>query len=91
MVWAWLLWNIRPQDESLFLHYNILFGVDLIGSWGQIFYIPLVGAIIFVVNFLLGWFLFKKTELPAYLLLAMSILCQIFLGITASLVVFLNV
>ncbi|MFH0857434.1 MAG: hypothetical protein V1848_01670 [Candidatus Magasanikbacteria bacterium] len=90
-VWVWLVWNIRPQDESIFLHYNILFGVDYIGDWGQMFSLPLIGITIFIVNAFLGWLLFRKTHFAAYLLLAMSVLCQIFLCIAASLLVFLNV
>jgi hypothetical protein len=91
VVWFWLFWQIRPQEEQIFLHYNILFGVDLVGSWWRIVFVPLSGLLIFIINAILGWLLFGKDKFASYILNAVSIFCQIFLLIVASLLVFLNV
>jgi hypothetical protein len=90
-VWFWLFWQIRPQEEQIFLHYNILFGVDLVGSWWRIVFVPLSGLLIIIVNAILGWVLFRKDKFASQLLNATSVVCQIFLLIVASLLVFLNV
>ncbi len=89
--WLWLLIRIRPQKELIFLHYNILFGVDLIGEWWKVFYIPLVGLIIIFANALLGWLFFNSDKFIARLLNFVSLFCQIFLVIVSALLIFLNV
>jgi len=90
LTWVWL-WVQIPRDESqLFLHYNVLFGVDNIGDSWHIFYVPLIGLIILMLNTVLGWVLFKKDKFIAQLLSFVSLVCQIYLFISAVLLVFLN-
>ncbi|MFH1286830.1 MAG: hypothetical protein ABII02_03705 [Candidatus Magasanikbacteria bacterium] len=89
--WFWLLWNIRFVDEQIFLHYNILFGVDLVGNAQKIFYLPLLGLCILIFNTLLGWVLFSKDKFAAQALHTVSVFCQIAIFISSSILVFLNV
>lgn len=90
-IWAWLLWQIKPTGEAIFLHYNVLFGVDLIGEWWKILYLPIAGAVILIVNAVLGWLMFSRDKFIAQFLNAVAVLCQIFLLLAAALLVFLNV
>lgn len=89
--WIWLYSNILPQSDPIFLHYNTLFGVDLVGPWWKIIYVPLSGLFIFVINFFIGWYLFQKDHFSAYLLVGVATLCQLLLFISSFLLVFLNV
>lgn len=89
--WFWLLWQIQPQPEPIFLHYNILFGVDYIGEWWKVLYLPAGGLFILIINTILGWLLFAKDKFVAQFLNAISVFCQVFLLIAAALLVFLNV
>ena len=89
--WFWLFWNIRPQEEPVFLHYNILFGVDYIGPWWKMVFLPATGFVILLTNAVLGWLMYQKHAFFAHLANAASVLCQIFILISASLLVFLNV
>lgn len=89
--WFWLLLQIKPQTDPIFLHYNILFGVDYIGEWWKVLYLPIAGLFIFLVNGILGWVLFSKDKFATQLLNFMSVLCQVFILIAAALLVFLNV
>jgi len=89
--WVWLVFRLGSQEEAIFLHYNILFGVDLIGEWEKILYLPAVGLCVFLLNAVLGWILFHKEKFAAYILLAISVLCQAFLLIASGLLIFLNV
>lgn len=89
--WVWILWNMRPQEEMIFLHYNILFGVDYVGEWWRVFSIPIIGLLIIFANFLIGWFLFHKDKFISTIMNAVSLFCQLFLLVTAALLVFLNV
>ncbi len=89
--WIWLLVNIHPQEEPIFLHYNTLFGVDLVGEWWHIVFIPITGLFLFLINSFLGWCLFAKDRLAAYVLVGVAVFCQLFLFIASCLLVFLNV
>jgi hypothetical protein len=89
--WGWLLFYIRPQEETLFLHYTVLFGVDFTGEWYQVFLVPLAGLAIFIMNMVLGWFLFERDAFAGYVLNAVSVFVQIILLATSVLLVLLNV
>jgi len=88
---VWLILQIKPQVDPIFLHYNILFGVDFIGPWWQIFFLPAIGLLILIINTVLSWLFFQKDKFGAYLLLGVALLCEIFLFIATVLLVFLNV
>ena len=90
-IWAWLLWHIRPRAESIFLHYNILFGVDRIGNWAELLYLPLTGLSIMVINAIVGWLLFQRDKYAAYFLSAIALICQGFLFLAAARLVALNI
>ncbi|MCF6276587.1 MAG: hypothetical protein L3J07_01925 [Candidatus Magasanikbacteria bacterium] len=89
-MWFWLLYVLGPQQDPIFLHYNILFGVDLIGEWWNILYLPITGIFILIINFILGWVLFHKDKFIAYILNAVNLICQVFLLVATLLIVFLN-
>lgn len=89
--WIWLVTQIEPQSEPIFLHYNVLFGVDLIGPWHKIFLFPLLGIAILIVNAIVAWLLFQRDRFFLYILNSAAFICQIILFIVATLLVFLNV
>lgn len=89
--WAWLLMNIGPELDPVFLHYNVLFGIDLIGKWYQVLYVPLTGLVIFIANGIAAWFLFSKDSFASHMLNTVSLICQILLFVAGLLLVFINV
>lgn len=91
VIWVWLLWNIHSGPEPIFLHYNVLFGVDYIGEWWRVLTLPLVGLGILLSNALVGWLCFHRDKFVAYLMNTVALLCQILLLVAAVLLVFLNV
>ncbi len=91
VIWAWLLWNIRPQPDPVFLHYTILFGVDLTGPWYKVLVIPLSGLITLLINTVVGWVFFNVDRFISYLCISVGILAHIFLLVAAWLLVYLNV
>lgn len=91
LIWGWLLWNIRPQADPVFLHYTILFGVDLTGQWYKVLVIPLSGLLILLVNTTVGWIFFNVDRFISYVCGSASILAHVFLLVAAWLLVYLNV
>ena len=49
--WAALWIFIKPVDGNIILHYNVYFGVDMMGNWKLVFIMPSVGLFLFFVNF----------------------------------------
>ena len=87
----WLLIQIPNNNEQVFLHYNILFGVDRIGSWGQIFYLPLIALLFFLINFVFAWFFYSKDKMISYFLNICTLIINIFIFIASILLVFINI
>jgi len=86
--WLYIFINIRPQDEPIFLHYNIYYGVDLIGDWYQIyFYLPLIAIIIFFINIFISYILYKRDEKLTYLIQGLNIFLQLSVLISTYLIV----
>lgn len=75
--WAYLLINVRPQENPIFLHYNIYYGVDLIGDWYQIFLMPLAGSIVFLVHLVLSRELYSRDRVLGYILIGITIVLEI--------------
>jgi len=87
--WFWLKSQL-PNTSELFLHYNVLYGVNYIAESWKIFFVPLIGLVILTVNFFIGWLLYKKDKFMAQILNFVAVLCQIFIIFTTFVLVFLN-
>lgn len=90
-IWVWLLLNIGLQEDSVFLHYNVLFGVDLTGQWYQVYSVPILGLFLILFNAAIGWLVYDKDEFVALLSNGIATIIHIFLLVAASILVFLNV
>ncbi len=88
--WLMLALQLPREDEQIFLHYTVIFGVDYLGPWWQAFVLPAIGLSILLINAALGWLIFHKEKFAALLINIAAVLCQIFLLIGAELLVFLN-
>lgn len=89
-IWIFLLNNKIEGNYPIILHYNLTFGVDYLGSYGKVFLMPLVGAIIFFFNTLLGYNVYKKEKLASYFLQFNALVIQAFLFFAGYLIVKVN-
>ena len=67
----------------LSLHYNIYFGIDLIGAWYQIFIFPGLGLAFLLINAVIIYLFYQKEKFLAQLLAMVTVLVE--LGLLASL------
>lgn len=73
-----LLFFVRSQQSIVIVHYNVYFGIDLIGDWAQIFIVPSITVLFVVVNTLLAqWFYGQQERVASYVLLLTSILVSL--------------
>lgn len=88
--WIYLLSYYRQiKEQTVFLHYTVHLGVDLVGPRHQLFFIPLFGLMIFLVNSVLAYFLFQKRYYSRILILG-SAVTQTFVLAGGVFLIFLN-
>jgi hypothetical protein len=89
--WIILKLLIQPVDFPIILHYNVYFGVDLKGSYLQVFGIPLIGLFLFLINIILSRYIYKKGErIASYLLLMATLMMQINLIVYSLSIILIN-
>jgi hypothetical protein len=89
--WALLIIFIKPVDLPLILHYNVYFGVDIMGSWKRVYLLPAIGFFLLIINLLLSLLFFNNKErIAAYLLLLATFLIQLSLLVAATSVIIIN-
>lgn len=89
--WILLAVFTHPVDSGIILHYNVYFGVDMIGDWKLAFIMPAVGLILLVVNILLGAYFYRNKErIASYVLLIAALMAQLSLLIASTSVIIIN-
>ena len=79
-------WNL----ERIFLHYNIIFGVDRLGDAGDLWYFFFGALGVLIFNYFFSLFLFTKDKVLSRTIMFLSGVWQIFMFIAISLIVSLN-
>src|SRR3989338_6835129 len=86
--WLILYIKIKPGDANILLHYNVIYGRDLIGKSSYIYLIPATALLFLIVNILIAGKFYKSEKLAAYFLNFASIAVQlIFLAATLVLII----
>jgi len=89
-MWAYMFIVFPPTSEIVFLHYNILFGVDLVGSWWRLLLMPILGLVIILINSLLSWLSYQYDKLITMILLWATVIMHILLILATYHIIFLN-
>lgn len=89
--WGFIAFFIRPVDFPIILHYNVYFGVDVIGSWWQVYLLPLIGLLILGTNTFLGYLFYQQKErIVAHLLVLATFIVQICITIAVVSLLIIN-
>lgn len=89
--WIILKIFVQPVDFPIILHYNVYFGVDMVGNHKSVFLIPLIGLALFLVNFLLSLYFYRSKErIASYLLLMTALMIQLSLLVAALSIIIIN-
>ncbi|MFH0840371.1 MAG: hypothetical protein V1865_00080 [bacterium] len=76
---AWVmahLLKINIDQELIFLHYNIIFGRDLVGPIGRIYFWPIIGLGIIILNIAIVLGIYKRYKVLTQILLITSAICN---------------
>jgi hypothetical protein len=88
--WSLLLWKIPQTSETIFLHYNVYFGVDLTGGWRQLFWVPGSGTVILLVNTLVILLDAHMHRIARVMMGVLTIGFQMMLLVASVLIILLN-
>ncbi|HEX8973915.1 MAG TPA: hypothetical protein VF817_00305 [Patescibacteria group bacterium] len=89
--WGAMAYFIRPVDFPLVLHYNVYFGVDMIGAWWQLYFLPLIGLVILLINAFLGYLFYgQKERIVAHMLMLATFLVQVGISIAVAGLLMIN-
>lgn len=89
-LWLWLLWQTKDFSGHIPLHYNIYFGIDYLGPWYALFYLPLIGLIFLIFNLSIGAFSFEREKMLGYFLLGSSSFSQLILLVASFFIIYIN-
>ena len=90
IIWTMLAWQTKFFPELITLHYNIYFGIDLLGYWYQIFLLPALGLIVFLLNSFFAILLFNKEKIISYFLVGATTLIQVLLLLATISIISVN-
>ena len=82
---------IRPSESLLVLHYNVYFGVDMLGVWWQAYILPVINLFFFAGHLLLAKRFYMRAErIASYLLLLSAGFLGLAVLVAALSVAFIN-
>jgi len=96
LIWVVLYLKIYPlsyltEYGQIFLHYNTYFGIDKIGPWYQILFIPALGLFIIIFNNIISYIFYLRERLISYSLIIANVALQVILLAAAIFIVLLNI
>lgn len=81
----------RGAREVIILHYNVYFGIDIIGSPWQAFVVPTAPLLFFLVNLFLAWrFYGVRERVIAHILLFSALFASLAAAVVSAALSFVN-
>ena len=90
ILWLWLLWQIKGLPGNIPLHYNIYFGIDALGEKQELLYLPLIGLVFGLADFLFGALGFEREKILGYFLAGTASLVQLILLLASFFIIFIS-
>lgn len=97
-IWSLIFFRLRPivkllpADQAFIpLHYNTYLGVDNFGPWYNIFILPALGLLIFIVNSLLAATIYNRKDILSYFLVITNMATQFVLLVSTIFIILINI
>lgn len=88
---AILFFFVGKRDVPIVLHYNVYFGVDVIGEWWEVYFVPFVGVLFLFLHIVLARYLFSLGEKTlSFGVLISLVFLLVLVTIAAGTVAFVN-
>lgn len=89
-MWAALFRTIAPTNLPIILHYNIYFGIDVVGNWKSVFFMPTLAVFLLLANVILSRFFYYKERLVSYLFAGTALAIQLLMAVGVISVIIIN-
>lgn len=90
-VWAVLIFAFGRSSEYIILRYNIYFGISSLGPWYNVLALPLWGLVAIIVNLLIGFRLYLRQKLLAYLLSFTAVISNVIILAATFFIYYINI
>ncbi len=97
LLWVFLIWQMNGivqelgRTATIPLHYNIYFGIDKFGLWWKVFFLPLFGSIIFLVNVIGALLIYNHKSLVSHFLIATATAIQLIIWLASIFIILINI
>lgn len=88
--WVLIYINIRPGNTNILLHYNIIYGTDLVDKGLYAYFIPGLALTFLVVNAAVSFFFYQKEKLSSYFLAMANIPIQMIFFVASIVIILAN-
>ena len=75
--WTVLYSKIKPTDENILLHYNVVYGSQLVSKSLYVYLIPLLALILLGINLAVASSFYEKEKLSSYFFSFASVAVQL--------------
>jgi len=88
--WALIYFKIRPDESNILLHYNVIYGTDLVDKGLYAYLIPGIAFGFLLLNFALTYYIYHREKLASYFLSMASIPVQLVFFVGAIVLILAN-
>lgn len=91
--WVIALWAALPyygKDDFMVLHKTIYFGIDWLGPWYEMLFLPCLGLIFIIFNFIIAQYIWRKEENLSHLISWTTIFLESFIVLVVYSIARLN-
>lgn len=74
--WLLIYIKIQPGEHNILLHYNIVYGTDLVDRSTYAYIIPGLALAFLILNFTIAFFLYQREKLSSYFLNMSNLIVQ---------------
>lgn len=85
-----LIFNIHPTDQPYIIHYKAISGIDLFGSWWNLYFLGLMAVVLLVFHLLLAKFFWQRIRTLSYFLLFITPILEIIILINVVSLIKIN-
>jgi len=89
-LWVALFRTVVPTDMPIILKYNIYFGVDAVGNWKSLFFMPTLAVVLLFLNLVLSRFFYYKERLVSYLFAGAALVLQLLMAVGVISAILIN-
>lgn len=89
-IFGLLIFNIKISDQPYILHYKAIGGIDMFGSWWEIYSLGFVALLIFVFHLFLVKIFWSRIRSLSYFLLFVTPILEIIIVIATIAIININ-